>query len=450
MYEDKRLKKKELVERRPRMKKSKQMRIASLMLVLLLGLTACTKPEVPVTTEGATTEPAMNSSTEQESLEEESLEEEITYDGQAIYAEKLDEICNALENPDEYDLFEMEGMIGLAEIAYQSEGGKALGQVGYMIGSLNKDKVPELIIAYIDVPGDKEVYGRNLYSVYTYVDGEVVCVLEGSARNSYYWTKEGQFFNSGSGGAMYHGTALYDFPENADSLQCAECYFTHERNGDLEDIAVYYNTTGSWNVDESEETDMLVDDLFAKEEEIIEEAIYLELIPLAQYAGVETNDSDALDAVREKIGEDAFCGVAFLGYWPMEYADLMQNMDRLGYTEEYPFLSEISSDEQILAEGGEWYLIVPSADDIMITVSEAVMDESDYTLKEGELLYEGTGEKPILMRGNVSEIMPNLIITMQKANGEVCKYSPALSMLDSGIQVSEGVIDITCYGCLEN
>jgi len=54
------------------------------------------------------------------------------------------------------------------------------------------------------------------------------------------------------------------------------------------------------------------------------------------------------------------------------------------------------------------------------------------------------------MRGNVSEIMPNLIITMQKANGEVCKYSPALSMLDSGIQVSEGVIDITCYGCLEN
>jgi len=115
-----------------------------------------------------------------------------------------------------------------------------------------------------------------------------------------YLTKEGQFFNSGSGGAMYHGTALYDFPENADSLQCAECYFTHERNDDVEDIAVYYNTTGSWDVNESEETDMLVDDLFAKEEEIIKEAIYLELTSFAEYAGVETNDSDALDAVREK------------------------------------------------------------------------------------------------------------------------------------------------------
>ncbi len=430
------------------MKKKKGIITAGLILSFLLGLTACTKPEVPITSEETTTKPLEEFSLEEESLKEESLEE-LSYDGEILYADKLQEICNAFMNPEKYELFEKEGMSGLYEIASGMQGNEALGKVGYMIGSVNEDEVPELVIAYIDFKENEKAYGRNIYSVYTYADGEVVCLVDGYARNSYYLTKEGQFFNSGSGGAMYHGTALYDFPENADSLQCAECYFTHERNDDVEDIAVYYNTTGSWDVNESEETDMLLDVFFAKEEEIIKEAIYLELTSFAEYAGVETEDVSIMDTTRKKIGEDAFCGVAFLGYWPMEYAELMQNIDMLGYTEEYPFVSEITADEQILAEGGEWYLIVPSADDIMITVSEAVMDESDYTLKEGELLYEGTGEKPILMRGNVSEIMPNLIITMQKANGEVCKYSPALSMLDSGLQVDEGVIDITCYDCIE-
>ncbi|MBE5879987.1 MAG: hypothetical protein E7288_08455 [Lachnospiraceae bacterium] len=281
------------------MKKKKGIITAGLILSFLLGLTACTKPEVPITSEETTTKPLEEFSLEQESLNEESLEE-LSYDGEILYADKLQEICNAFMNPEKYELFEKEGMSGLYEIASGMQGNEALGKVGYMIGSVNEDEVPELVIAYIDFKENEKAYGRNIYSVYTYADGEVVCLVDGYARNSYYLTKEGQFFNSGSGGAMYHGTALYDFPENADSLQCAECYFTHERNDDVEDIAVYYNTTGSWDVNESEETDMLVDDLFAKEEEIIKEAIYLELTSFAEYAGVETNDSDALDAVREK------------------------------------------------------------------------------------------------------------------------------------------------------
>lgn len=434
------------------MKKNKRIILAGLLLIFLLGLTACSnlvKPENSDMLKEEVTEKAEMSEEEKESEEEFSKAEEVIYDGEAIYAEKLDEICNAIINPDEYDLFEMEGMAGLAEIAYQSEGITALNNVGYMIGSINNDKIPELVIVYIDYSEMDRNFGRNIYSIYTYANEEVVCLLEGSTRNSYYLTKTGQIYNSGSGGAMYHGTALYDFPENADSLQCTECYFTHEKDDDFENIVVYYNQTGSWDVNDSEETDMLLDDFYARNEELINEAAYLDVIPLANYAGVEAEYSVELDAAREKIGEEAFCGVAFLGYWPMEYISLIQHMDLYGYTKEYPFLKDIAQERQIITEGGEWYLIVPAADDIMISVNEAVMDETDYTLKEGELLYEGMGNNPILVCGNVSEIAPNLIITMQKATGEVIKYSPALSMLDSGLQITEGVMDITCYDCLE-
>ena len=56
------------------MKKKNGIIIAGLIFVLLFGLVACTRPELPVTTEEITTEPVKNSSTEQESLEEESSE----------------------------------------------------------------------------------------------------------------------------------------------------------------------------------------------------------------------------------------------------------------------------------------------------------------------------------------------------------------------------------------
>ena len=42
-------------------------------------------------------------------------------------------------------------------------------------------------------------------------------------------------------------------------MNCEEFYFTHAEKEDYSDLKVYYNTTGSWDIKASEESDMTLD-----------------------------------------------------------------------------------------------------------------------------------------------------------------------------------------------
>ena len=42
-------------------------------------------------------------------------------------------------------------------------------------------------------------------------------------------------------------------------MNCEEFYFTHAEQEDYSDLKVYYNTTGSWDIKASEESDMTLD-----------------------------------------------------------------------------------------------------------------------------------------------------------------------------------------------
>lgn len=375
--------------------------------------------------------------------EESVYEDEVSKIEPSVYDSTLQSIYDAIISADEEKLLDIEGMTGLAESARYTTVNSTLNDSGYAVKDINEDGIPELIIASVNERSDDKCYGSTLYSLFTFADEKVVCLLDGYARNRYDLFEDGTVYNNGSGGAIYYVSTTYKLPPNGNSLKCIECYFTHEKNEDFENIAVYHNTTGSWDISESEETDMTIDDFFEYTEKLGKQAVSLELIPFSQYKNAKP--LDLFDSAKEKITDDTVCAAAFLGYHEGSYDEFVQYLRKEGYLYKYPFLAEIDIDRIILDEGGEWYLLLPVKEDSAIKINQAEMDEINFTIKEGKELYQGSGSKPLLLRGNVSEIVPGFIVTISEADGNSCVYSPALSMMDGSLQSAEGIADITDY-----
>ena len=88
--------------------------------------------------------------------------------------------------------------------------------------------------------------------------------------------------------------------------------------------------------------------------------------------------------------------------------------------------------------GGELYLIIPIYKNVSINVYSAVMEEAD--IVKDNLLY--TTNKPFILKCNVSDIIPNIIIEI-KQNNIVYEYSPSISLKDGSLYVNEHVMDIS-------
>ncbi len=118
------------------------------------------------------------------------------------------------------------------------------------------------------------------------------------------------------------------------------------------------------------------------------------------------------------------------------------------YKTGYPFMTQIENERIVRNNGNELYCIVPAKGFNNITVSSFIVDESnDYKGAADKELYSASDGKPILVRGNISEIMPNVIVTL--SNGEdVFSFNPSLSMRDGSLNrynIKDKVSDFTIY-----
>ena len=77
----------------------------------------------------------------------------------------------------------------------------------------------------------------------------------------------------------------------------------------------------------------------------------------------------------------------------------------------------------------------------------AVLDEVNYTVKADKQLAEFTGGVPILLKCNVSEIMPNAVLEIT-AKGQKHTYSPSLSGENGKLVQTEGIYDFSPYDVL--
>ena len=160
-----------------------------------------------------------------------------------------------------------------------------------------------------------------------------------------------------------------------------------------------------------------------------------------------TPEEQSLAMLRTAMGDEgALCAAASVG--PADEYAKSEGYPLIRYcAETYPFMAAIPEENWVIAEGEEMYCIVPCADAVSLTVSEFVLDEDTYTGVPGKTLYESDSGEPVILIGNVSDIVPSFIVTVKAENGNSVEYSPCLSLKDGALNIPEGaaVYDFTLY-----
>ncbi|MBR4869155.1 MAG: hypothetical protein IKU12_00055 [Oscillospiraceae bacterium] len=155
----------------------------------------------------------------------------------------------------------------------------------------------------------------------------------------------------------------------------------------------------------------------------------------------------ALNEFRAGIEDaEAQIAAAYLGYTEAaDYEEICAYLETNGFYECYPFLEEMTQEQFVQQEGGELYLVVPASAETSLAVFECVMNEATYDIMAGtELLSLEAGE-PVLLQGNVSEIVPNLWVMVKAEESVVLEYIPSLSMMDGTLSQGDGVYDCSDY-----
>ena len=112
--------------------------------------------------------------------------------------------------------------------------------------------------------------------LFTLVDGTPKLVF-GKAGDGYSCLQDGSFFYDGYRSASENGRGIFCFTEDGTALSCKEFYFVRILDGEESDAVVYYNTTGSWEIEDSRKANMTLDEFWAWEPEYM----YLSMTPFS-------------------------------------------------------------------------------------------------------------------------------------------------------------------------
>lgn len=207
---------------------------------------------------------------------------EVQADYNEVYKEVLENTYNFIV-ADRAAVQPSLGQIGIAEAIAGLESDKTLGVVGYMFKDLTGDGFSELIIAAVADNEDSWYNTPDIFAIYTIAHDMPFLLIEGMARSSYYLLDDGTFLYEGSGGAAYSGVGNFRMSQGGTSLICNEFYFIEPEEADLNTNVVYKNTTGKWNPEKSEKTEMTIEDMENIRKNYEEKLVALELTPFSEY-----------------------------------------------------------------------------------------------------------------------------------------------------------------------
>jgi len=150
---------------------------------------------------------------------------------------------------------------------------------------------------------------------------------------------------------------------------------------------------------------------------------------------------EALSELQEKISADGkLLGVAYLGYVDYDAKLDLTEIKSREYVKELELVENIYTYAE--NEGYRVYCIVPADNQVTITVCKCEFGE-EYLPYDGEKLIEANG--PILVRGNMSDTIPNLYVIAKKGSEKV-EYTPVQSGMDGRLENSKNkVYDFTPY-----
>lgn len=144
-------------------------------------------------------------------------------------------------------------------------------------------------------------------------------------------------------------------------------------------------------------------------------------------------EEDALTLLRQEIADSGSqLGVAYLGVMEDVDGDMAAWLADSGWTQTFPFLTELTAQQTVTQPGNEVYCIVPADEKASLTVR--AHDPLSDVSPSGDVLYESDGGAPVCLRGNISGIMPNMEVTVSGDGGETV-YRPALSLMDGAVSI---------------
>ena len=152
-------------------------------------------------------------------------------------------------------------------------------------------------------------------------------------------------------------------------------------------------------------------------------------------------EAPELTALKQEIKVDGkLIGVAYLGWLEGDMETACKDLTGLDYTKDLPFIRGIEKNAE--NEGYRMYLVIPADDSVTISVCKCEFDD-EYMPYEGEELI--STNEPVLIRGNVSDTIPNLYVIAQKGSEKIA-YTPVQSGMDGRLENSENkVFDFTPY-----
>ena len=160
--------------------------------------------------------------------------------------------------------------------------------------------------------------------------------------------------------------------------------------------------------------------------------------PLADEQEQES-DSAALSALRLEASElNCPCAMACLSLETDE-ASLSAVIDAL--RDRYPFLSSAYCAD---AGGEEAYVIVPTDPAAQTSLYCCALNDSGEIVLDDTAFGNAADGSIVLLRCNVSDILPNTLVRIADSNGAVFEFSPFLSLDDGHIHL-DGVYDFTAY-----
>lgn len=198
------------------------------------------------------------------------------------YGKLVEGIYNFV-NDGNMDKVPQQGMTGIYELRDHMGYADALNMLGYTLQDINNDKVPELIFAILDNEKQgKGYYGKDIYAIYTFVDGKIKFVDEGWARSNIKLLANNMLLTRGNSSNVEYVLALEDLLPNGNK-RCIDMYFTRSKSNNEPDLDVYRNDVGRADAAVSQKTNMTADDFFDMGAEMAGDSVKLELLPLKEY-----------------------------------------------------------------------------------------------------------------------------------------------------------------------
>lgn len=154
--------------------------------------------------------------------------------------------------------------------------------------------------------------------------------------------------------------------------------------------------------------------------------------------GAEQREDERISAVRA-AAKTAGCpvAVAYLGFALDTLTEDFSAQDVYGAFPAYDGAPYVD------AGGEDVYLLVPADANATMVIEEVRLTDEGALEPTGETYYSGVGF-PAILRCNVSDIMPNTVVTVTDEAGKTYAASPALSLRDGSVWM-EGAYDFTEY-----